>query len=73
MFLVWAAKTGRWGFWRLALGAAASIPPFLGLIFEFWVQRSIARRDEEAGRILAPSDHALLAEAVAEARTRSIA
>ena len=29
------------------------------------------RSYEEAGRILAPSDHALLAEAVAEARTRA--
>ena len=68
--LLWAAVAGRWGFWRLALGAAASIPPFLGLVFERWVERSVARRDENAALVLAPSDHALLAEAVAEAKAR---
>jgi hypothetical protein len=34
----------RWGFGRLVVGGAASIPPFLGLLFERWV----AKRDAAA-------------------------
>lgn len=37
--LLWTAKVHRWGFGRLVIGGAASIPPFLGLLFERWVAK----------------------------------
>ncbi len=42
--MLWTAKVHRWGFGRLVVGGAASIPPFLGLLFERWV----AKRDAAA-------------------------
>lgn len=41
--LVWTARTYRWSFGLLAIGALASIPPFTGWIFERWA----AKRDRE--------------------------
>ncbi|GAA1405884.1 DUF3817 domain-containing protein [Catellatospora coxensis] len=37
--LVWAARVHRWSLARLVVGGAASIPPFLGLLFERWVAK----------------------------------
>ncbi|MEV4136640.1 DUF3817 domain-containing protein [Dactylosporangium sp. NPDC049742] len=40
--LAWVTVKERWGFARLAAGAAASIPPFTTLLFEWWVRRTPA-------------------------------
>ncbi|GIF99550.1 DUF3817 domain-containing protein [Catellatospora citrea] len=37
--LLWTARVHRWSFGRLVVGGAASIPPFLGLLFERWVAK----------------------------------
>lgn len=40
--LLWVARVHRLSLFRLVLGGAASIPPFLGLLFERWVDRKVA-------------------------------
>lgn len=37
--LLWVARAGGWSRWRLLLGAAASVPPLVGLLFERWIAR----------------------------------
>jgi integral membrane protein len=37
--LVWLARREHWGLARLAVGAAAAVPPFASVIFERWVAR----------------------------------
>ncbi|GAB4058408.1 DUF3817 domain-containing protein [Catellatospora paridis] len=47
--LLWTARVHRWSFGRLVVGGAASIPPFLGLLFERWVaKRTPAAAQAEA-------------------------
>ncbi len=45
--LLWLARRERWGLLRVAVGAAAAVPPFTSLVFERWVARR--RRSVEAG------------------------
>ncbi|HLL66347.1 MAG TPA: DUF3817 domain-containing protein [Micromonosporaceae bacterium] len=37
--LLWVARRERWSLVRVAVGAAASVPPFTSLLFERWVAR----------------------------------
>jgi integral membrane protein len=53
--MLWAARVLRWSFLRLALGGAASIPPFLGLIFERWIDRKVAAESASAAPVAAPA------------------
>ncbi|MET7418683.1 DUF3817 domain-containing protein [Dactylosporangium sp. NPDC005555] len=48
--LVWVTVRERWSFWRLVVGAAASIPPFTTLLFELWVERRRVRPAPVAAR-----------------------
>ena len=41
--LLWLARRERWGLLRLAVGAAAAVPPFTSLVFERWVSRRRSR------------------------------
>jgi integral membrane protein len=41
--LLWLARRERWGLLRLAVGAAAAVPPFTSLVFERWVSRRRGR------------------------------
>jgi integral membrane protein len=41
--LLWLSRRERWGVGRLAVGAAAAVPPFASVLFERWVARRRTR------------------------------